>query len=289
MFLGEGGECFNTSSGAPNPACPNGDRARRNPAWTDMRIQQTDANSNYNAFVLSVNQRFRGGLRVQGSYTFSKIMSDSETVFGRDFGGGDNDVMDPYDLSSDRALAGFHLKHNFVFNYSYDLPFTAEGAVGKVVGGWQFSGITNVTTGAPFTATSQCCSNNGSTGTSLQERPDLAPGKSTNPVLGGPNLYFDPTAFVNSPAGFYGTVGRNTIIGPGLFTFDFSLVKNTSITERTHLQFRAEFFNLLNRANFSTPANALFNASGVRLPTAGQITGTSTSARQIQFGLKLVF
>ncbi|MBI4464652.1 MAG: hypothetical protein HY647_08105, partial [Acidobacteria bacterium] len=76
---------------------------------------------------------------------------------------------------------------------------------------------------------------------------------------------------------------------PGLVTFDFSLVKNTAITERANLQFRAEFFNLLNRANFSTPANALFNASGVRLPTAGQITGTSTSSRQLQFALKLVF
>ncbi|MBI4464195.1 MAG: hypothetical protein HY647_05775 [Acidobacteria bacterium] len=289
-ILPDGRQCFNTSSGARNPACPNAARTRRgNPAWSNIRAQITDANSNYNALVFSVNQRFRSGLRLQSSYTFSKVMSDAETIFGQDFSGGENAVLDPYNPRLDRAQAAFSLTHNFVFNYSYELPLRAEGALGKFIEGWQLSGIINATTGIPFSATSACCSNNGSSGASVIERPDLASGRSNNPVLGGPDKYFDPTAFVNSPAGFYGNVGRNTIIGPGLFTFDSSLLKNTHITERLNLQFRAEFFNLFNRANFDLPANSIFDSSGNRVGNAGRITETATRSREVQLGLKLLF
>ncbi len=84
-------------------------------------------------------------------------------------------------------------------------------------------------------------------------------------------------------------MGRNTLIGPGLFTFDFNLLKTTKLTERSELQFRAEFFNLFNRANFRLPNSTVFVAAGRRNPSAGRITATSTTSRQIQFGLKLVF
>ena len=118
----------------------------------------------------------------------------------------------------------------------------------------------------------------------------MAPGATNNnPVLGGPDKYFDDSVFVPSAAGFYGMVARNTLIGPGLVTFNFSLLKNTAITERMNLQFRSEFFNLFNRANFNTPADRIFNSRGVRQGDVGRITSTNTTSRQVQFALKLVF
>jgi hypothetical protein len=93
---------------------------------------------------------------------------------------------------------------------------------------------------------------------------------------------------MKSNGGFYGNVGRDTLIGPGLATWDFSVLKDTRIRERLNLQFRAEIFNLLNRANFNQPNAVVFTPSGVS-PTAGIITSTSTTSRQVQFGLKLLW
>ena len=121
-------------------------------------------------------------------------------------------------------------------------------------------------------------------------------GRSSNPdfhgsiITGNPNQWFNPAAFLQPPAnsGFFGNLGRNTLIGPGLATWDFSAVKDTTLHERLSLQFRAEIFNLLNRANFNTPNLIVFTPSGVS-GTAGAITSTSTTARQVQFGAKLLW
>ncbi len=109
-------------------------------------------------------------------------------------------------------------------------------------------------------------------------------------ILDSPTQYFNPNAFVAPAAGTYGNVGRDTLIGPGIAQLDFSALKNTTLTERIKLQFRAEFFNILNHANFGTPNPVVFtSASTTPAPTAGVITSTSTASRQIQFGLKLLF
>ncbi|HZE13649.1 MAG TPA: hypothetical protein VE086_07825, partial [Chthoniobacterales bacterium] len=109
-------------------------------------------------------------------------------------------------------------------------------------------------------------------------------------ILGQPDRYFDANAFVTPAAGTYGNVGRDVLTGPGLATIDFSALKKTALTERVSLQFRAEFFNILNRSNFGTPNAVVFtSASATPAPTAGVITSTATSSRQIQFGLKLLF
>jgi hypothetical protein len=109
-------------------------------------------------------------------------------------------------------------------------------------------------------------------------------------IEGNPTQWFNPNAFLMPPAnsGFYGNLGRDTLIGPGLATWDLSLLKDTRLRENLNLQFRAEFFNLLDRANFNTPNAVVFTPSGVS-PTAGVITSTSTTSRQIQFGLKLLW
>jgi hypothetical protein len=121
-------------------------------------------------------------------------------------------------------------------------------------------------------------------------RPFVNPDFTGSVILGNPNQWFNPAAFLQPPpnSGFQGNLGRNTLVGPGLATWDFSLLKRTSVSERLHMEFRAEFFNLLNRTNFNTPNLIVFTPAGVS-GTAGAVTGTATSSRQIQFGLKLLW
>ena len=110
-------------------------------------------------------------------------------------------------------------------------------------------------------------------------------------IEGGPNEYFNPAAFVQPASGAYGNVGRNILQGPGLAELDLSAAKKFYLSERFNLQFRAELFNLLNRANFNTPNPVVFAAAApaTASPTAGVITSTSTTSRQVQFGLKLLW
>ena len=131
-------------------------------------------------------------------------------------------------------------------------------------------------------------SNNGDTRNPV--RPFVNPDFRGPTILGNPNQWFNPQAFLRPPpnSGFYGDLGRDTLIGPGLATWDFSALKGTSIHERLSLQFRAEIFNLLNRANFNTPNLIVFTPTGVS-GTAGAIASTSTTSRQVQFGLKLIW
>jgi hypothetical protein len=110
--------------------------------------------------------------------------------------------------------------------------------------------------------------------------------------LGTPDLYFDPCAFELPPAGFYGNAGRNILIGPGLLNFDLSLQKSTALafSEASRLEFRADFFNLFNHANFGSPSEAVLNPANRRyIAGSGLIIRTTTTARQLQFGLRMTF
>jgi hypothetical protein len=121
-------------------------------------------------------------------------------------------------------------------------------------------------------------------------RPNWNPNFSGKLYPRTPQQWFNPQAFLPPAAGTYGNVGRDSLTGPGLTELDFSASKNTRVTERVGLQFRAEFFNILNHTNFLTPNEVVFTSamSGIS-PTAGVITATSTTSRQIQFGAKVQF
>jgi hypothetical protein len=143
--------------------------------------------------------------------------------------------------------------------------------------------------GFPFTP--QLSYNPSNTGdTRNPVRPFVNPAFSGPVILGTPSQWFNPNAFLAPPnsSGFFGNLGRDTLLGPGLATWDFSLMKETHIREKARAQFRAEFFNILNHANFNTPNAVVFTPTGVS-PTAGLITGTSTTSRQIQLALKLLW
>ena len=122
-------------------------------------------------------------------------------------------------------------------------------------------------------------------------RPSLNPNFTGSIVEGGPGEYFNPNAFIQPLANTYGNAPRNFRQGPGLATTDFSVAKNFLFTERFNLQFRAELFNIFNRTNFNNPNPVVFTSATTVLPsaTAGVITSTSTSSRQVQFGLKLLW
>ena len=125
--------------------------------------------------------------------------------------------------------------------------------------------------------------------TRAPDRPNLAPGRTNNPVIGKPERWFDPTAFVLPEPGKFGNLGRSTVSAPALAVLDYSLLKNIPISEYLRTEFRAEFFNVLNHTNFGLPQRNLFDPNGAILGNAGRITDTTTTSRELQFGLKIIF
>jgi hypothetical protein len=289
-------------AGTPVPAgtyfVPTATKA--NPAIANTWTYFSEGVSSYNALQVDLNRRFSGGLTLRGVYTFSKVLDDGDSVNATTSGGGPALASNPFNLRSDKGRGSFDVTHIGVANITYALPIgrggrffsNGEGVTSRLICGWTVNSIVTLQTGFPFSPQlSYNPSNNGDTRNPV--RPFANPAFNGALILRSPNKWFDPNAFVapsNIPAnlGFYGNVGRDTLVGPGLATWDFSALKDTRMTERLNIQFRAEIFNLLNRANFNLPNAVVFTPSGVS-PTAGAITSTSTTSRQVQFGLKLLW
>ena len=275
-----------------------------NPNFSSIILLLDDTHSNYNALQATLQKTFSAGLQFQANYTYSKAMADSDGQ------GLTSEVpaaqVDPFNIGREYSLAAFDQRHKFLLNGSYQMPWEKwlTGKLAKAaLGGWAINGVFTVSSGHPFTALSGF--NNSQNGdAAAPDRPNGAPGFSNNPnhgvtagcqgvkanqKLGTPNLWFDPCAFVLPAAGLYGNLGRNTVIGPGFSNIDFTLVKTTTLTERMKLDFRAEFFNLLNHANFGLPNIKVFNSSRARSGNAGQVIATDVANRQIQLGMKLIF
>jgi len=253
--------------------------------------------SSYNGLVADVNRRFSHGLQLRGVYTFSKSLDDGTAWNSSVAANAPGFVMFPINPKLDWGLATTDVRHVAAINGAYELPIGRgkpflSGATGwrdKVASGWTLSGIETIYSGFPFTP--QLGFNPTNNGDSRNPiRPSWNPAFNGNVIVGSPTEYFNPNAFIVPPAGTYGNVRRNTLIGPGLSELDFSILKNTAVSEKLHVEFRAEVFNLLNHTNFATPNTIVFSsASATPSPTAGVITATSTTSRQIQFGLKLLF
>ena len=230
-------------------------------------------------------------------YTWSKALDDGDSLNQTTAGNAPGLVSNPYDIKADWGLATYDVRNLATLSAVYQLPIGHgekfvngwNGFANGLVSGWSVNSIVLLQGGFPFTPQlSYNPSNNGDTRNPV--RPFVNPNFTGPIITGNPNQWFNPNAFLPVPAnsGFYGNLGRNTLIGPGLATWDFAADKNTRVSERLTLQFRAEIFNMLNRANFNTPNLIVFTPSGVS-GTAGAITSTSTTARQIQFALKLLW
>ncbi|HYR45297.1 MAG TPA: carboxypeptidase regulatory-like domain-containing protein, partial [Terriglobia bacterium] len=196
----------------------------------------------------------------------------------------------------------FDIRHVATVNYAYQLPFGSGKPIGKgwtgitqtLLGGWETTGIARFSSGPPFQVVNGFDrSHDLRTGANRADRVDLRPGFTNNPVTGDPNRWFDPNAFALQPDGTYGSLGRNTLRGPGLISVDLGLTKKTKLTEQVNAQFRFEAFNILNRPNFAVPPiqalTVFLDASGTINSLAGRIASTTTSARQLQFALRLEF
>ncbi len=262
---------------------------RINPNLASSRVISTESTSFYNALQLDLSQRLSHGLRSKVSFTYSKNIDDSSGDGSSLALGTPASTENPDNLRADRGRSAFDLRRNLVANFTYDLSLNSfSGAAGKLLGGWQVGGIATFSDGTPFTVLTGFNRSRDQANITA-DRPNLRAGASNNPVLGGPDKYFDSSVFVLPDPGFYGNLGRDTVTAPGFSSVDFTLVKVTGITETTKLDFRAEFFNLLNRANFGLPSNIAFNSNGTTRTAAGRISSTTSTSRQIQFGLKLVF
>ena len=267
----------------------------RFPSWGRIRTRSNKAESWYNGMTASVNRRFSNGFLFQGSYTLAKSTDtwSGGQIGGSDFDNGAGSATDWWNPLAEKGPSNFDVRHTFVFNAVYQLPFGTKmtGLAGQLAQGWQIGVIANVASGIPFTPYIGFDYAKDLSSDPNPQKPDFAPGRTgESAIIGSPNNWYDATAFVLPPAGEYGTAGRNVLRGPNLRVVDLSVFKNTKIGKQT-VQFRAEVFNLLNRANFATPdiGDGLFNTDGSRRSNATRITHTITTSRQVQLGLKIVF
>jgi len=269
------------ASGCPRP----------NPRASEGDMRHSDAQSFYNGLQLRVSKRFERDFQFHTSYTWSKTIDDSTT------GTANSDYQEghtsrPWNTKIDRGLSALHLAHNFVVNGLWAVPFPANvGVASHLLGGWNVSGILSATTGAPFTVRMSGRHIRDQGGS--RQRPDFVGGRSLESViLGKVEQYFDPSAFVRPPTGVYGDFGRNVLEGPGFAKLDLTLKKDfpVGMSEGSRVEFRTDFFNILNRANFGKPSEQVINGNnGSPIAAAGKISTTVSSSRQLQFSLKLVF
>jgi len=256
-------------------------------------------NSFYDALQVKVKAKIRHGAEIEGSYTWGKtIDTSSGSLVGDEYS---NSIASPlwFDTKLNRGLADFNLAQDLEVSYSWEIPAPKRvtGVFAWAVEGWQVGGIYAASTGAPFTLSiggDALGLNSTDTGLDVPNRISGAGcGSLVNP--GNPNHYIKTQCFgVPNPITLRGNLGRNVVIGPGSSSFDFSLFKNNHvkrISDSFNLQFRAEFFNVFNRANFSPPLDNrnIFDSSGNSIGDAGLITGTETPSRQIQFALKMMW
>jgi hypothetical protein len=260
------------SSGArPFPALSGSSPILPGTALGNITEVDGSGNSSYNALWVTANERFARGLEFSVSYTWSKSLDYNS------FSTQGIVVQNSYNLAADRGLSDFDARHRLVVSAIYDLPFKGN----RCVDGWQVALIVQAQSGNPVNIVTSNSTANGVAGTL---RPDL-----TGPInmIGTVERWFDTTAF--SPVKGFGNLGRNVVIGPGFNNTDFSITKDTGLTERLKVQFRAEFFDLFNHPNFGPPGNMVGTPSFGRITSTRFATGESGSSRQVQFGLKLVF
>lgn len=257
------------------------------PNWGIIQMVWDGGNAHYNAGSLSVTKRYSSGLSLISSYTFSKSIDDTSGIRNQGY-----DTLYPqnaYCLNPcERGLSAFNVGQRFIMSAIYDIPVGKGRTVdiknmflNGMVGGWQFGGTWTVQSGLPQTLTLGGV-DRASAGEGGYNRPN-ATGLSPYLPNPSPSLWFSPAAFAEQAAGTFGNLGRNSVVGPGVFALDFDAHKDFHTFENQLLQFRFEAFNVLNHPVWANPNGNILS------PSFGAITGTAISMRQIQLALKYVF
>ncbi len=309
----------------PNAACPAAalsgtvfypNTTRANPLVANTTSWVSHGKSNYHALEVDVRHVYAHGLTLRGNYTWSKNLDNGSAWNTSVSANTPAFVSVPSRINLDYGPAATDVRNIASLNGTYDLPFKAGRSAGagstslaaRAAGGWSMSAIADLQSGFPFSP--QLGYNpTGSGDTRNPVRPDVNPSFSGRLYPRTVSQWFNPAAF-SAPlstlsasgaitGGAVGNARRDTLLGPGLAELDAALHKNTRISERINLQFRAEFFNVFNHTNLTTPNETTFAAAPSLLngvytppalsPTAGVITATATTSRQIQFGVKLLF
>jgi hypothetical protein len=244
-------------------------------------------------------------VQAQVSYTYSKCLGTGDATLATLGQNVPTLYSNPHYWQADYSVCGFSVTQALRLNSLVALPFHKN----RLVAGWQLSGILTANSGLPFNISDGVDQSNQVNG---QVRPDYAPNNpasgpypacNNHPYLRTVALWFNPNCFVPQAYGTLGNLGREALYGPGMVNVDFAVLKSTKIRENMDLQFRAEFFNILNHTNLSFPTSlggamgglAIFTGTPSptttlgRVPSAGQILTYSSPSREIQFGLKLIF
>ena len=272
-----------------------------------------DAHANYNAGTLELKRRFSGGLSWDSSFTWAHAISESDTNnSGAILLGNASHSEDPLDRHVDRSESQFSFRRRFTTNAVYELPFgrgkkymsDASGLTNAILGGWQVTTLSEVRDGIPFSVLAGVGITNVGDNLTFPDRPNIL---RKNPVLGHVSQYFDPLAYQLQAPGYLGTAARNSVVGPGFVDWDMGFGKTFKVTEKSNLQFRADFFNIINHPNLDLPANQLYvaganpsvaNTCGLSTsqllsyscnPQAGLITRSVGTPREVQFALKYTF
>jgi hypothetical protein len=262
-----------------------------------VEYASNDGNSSFNGLELSLQRRMSKGLGYSLAYTWSHALAD----YGDNLTGG-TFPQNAYDYAAEKSNSNLDIRHRFVGNFSWDLPFgqgkrflSSPGAASRWLGDWQLHGIVTLQTGSPYTVTA--------TNDGLLSAATIYPDCIGNPFAGATtdhNLYtttgflINRAAFAQPARGTYGSCRPRMFHGPGIKMADLSLFKDFRFTERWRLQFRAEFFNAFNHPNFGAPSNDINSptfgqVSNTLAPILGADSGGPGDPRQIQFALKLYF
>jgi len=290
------------------PAAP----VKANPALANSTSWTSGGSGNYNALIVDLRHDLSHGLQLRANYTWSKNLDDGSAWNTSVSANTPAFVSVPQLPHLDYGPAATDIRHSAGFNATYDLPFgdgkeffgNAGKTTNRIVSGWTLSTIANLLTGFPFSP--QLGYNPTGSGDSRNPvRPDVNPLFNGSLYTHGTTAarvadYFNPNAFAAPKAGYVGTAHRDSLVGPGYADWDLSLLKSTQISEAVRLQFRAEFFNILNHTNLALPNEVVYSAGPTQGTTANQttaaalgspgvISATANTSRQIQLGLKLLF
>ena len=286
--------------------------AKANPAVANTTSWVSKGASNYNALEVDLRRALANGLQLRANYTFAKNLDNGSAWNTSVSANTPAFVSYPANPTLDYGRAATDVRHNAAVNATWDLPLgrnrlflsNAGKGLDRAVSGWTLASIANIQSGFPFSP--QLGYNpTGSGDTRNPVRPDRNPNFHGSLYASGSTgrrvaQYFNASAFAAPAYGTVGNLGRDTLTGPSYVDWDLSLLKTTQFTDRTRLQFRAEFFNVLNHTNLQTPNEVVFSsgptqgtlanqtAPATPSPTAGVVTAAATS-RQIQLGLKFLF
>jgi hypothetical protein len=287
------GACFSV-------ACdPTGTFTTINPNYGSRVTEFTTSSSSYSSLQVSLNRQFAKNFSGQVNYTYSHCIDDGSFATSLEEWG--QLMTDPYNQRYDYGNCNFDIRHNLSANGLLSLPFKGN----RLVEGWQFATIVSFNTGMPLNVANSAFPSDPS-GLTEQwgTRPNYTDAAGCSPnelekkvvntsLTPGGTYYayewFNPACYASQDAGYLGNVKRNSLQGPHIFNQDFSILKNTKITERLNMQFRAEFFNVFNHFNPAAPNQVLGSALGASLDPTGYSTTNATPPRQIQFAVKLDF